>query len=187
MVNATKETGCGMWFFYGILCITGLFLFASPWMLSNCYTTDGRERSETVKQFMTYRYAMNQYHERYKRFPVHCTNITDLARVLDGENTNDDNSDEIRFFRYELPLKKRILDGFGYPFDLAVLPDGTNFILKSYGIKYKRPTAFRSYNVAVLYTQTLAETEAQLPAQIQTTTNGPPPTGRTNHDGSVSQ
>jgi hypothetical protein len=187
MVKAMKETGCWTWIFYGILCVIGLFVFASPWMFSNCYTTDAKERSETVKQFMAYRYAMNQYHERYKRFPVHCTNITELACVLGGKNTHDDNPGEIKFFRYELPLEKRILDGFGHPFDLVVMPDGTNFILKSHGIRYKRSTALRSYNVAVLYTQTLAGAEAPLTAQIQTATNGPPPTGRTNHDGSVSQ
>ena len=161
----------------------------SPW--------SARPKALNNRQMMDYRHAMNQYHDSYGRFPMHCTNVTELVRVLGGENINADNPDNIRFFASEMPLKKRVLDGYGYPFDLLVDTVNTNFILQSYGSKQSRKLGLKTsnpllrYPISTLYTQTLAEAEAEARAWVQCVhvsgTNQLNQAKETNHVDSISQ
>jgi hypothetical protein len=153
----------------------------------------------TGNQCIDYRSAMNQYHDRYGRFPVHCTNVIELARMLSGEDVNGDNPDQAVFFASKMSLKKRVHDKFGFPFELSVSADdsGTNFILRSYGRKkfrehrIKTSTPIAQMNISELHTQTLARVEAELRTQTQanslTGTNQSVTEKETNHVNSISQ
>lgn len=196
-----KRTGCWAWLSYVILGLGGLFLIVSAWTVSfSSYPGYAANKSKTVNQFEDYRYAMNRYHDHYSRFPVHCTNVAELACVLNGENINNDNPDKIKFFAREKPLSKRVLDGFGYPLDLSIGANGTNFILKSYGTTKRRnyernrrtSTAFTKLDIAMLYTQPLADARARRMDQakslpLSSTTNHLAPIKETNHVDSISQ
>ena len=171
MVKPMKETGRGTKIFYGLLAIIVVLLIMTALMVRS-HPMSINERVKTMRQAEGYHHAMNLYHDRYGRFPVHCTNVTELARVLNGENTNDDNPDRITFFSNKMPLRKRALDGYGFPFELSVDDSGTNFILRSYGSKKYREHRIRNstaflHNISALYTQTLAQAEAEARARIQ--------------------
>ena|GEM_PF-3721234 len=159
--------------------------------------TSLQRQALNTRQHSEYRQAMSLYHARYGRLPVHCTNITELAQVLNGENVNGDNSDKVKFFSREMPLKKRVHDGYGFPFDLSTDDSGTNFVLQSYGSKRYRENRIKTstplkYNISELYIRTLAEVEAELRARmIQTNalsgTNQSVKGKETNHVNSISQ
>jgi hypothetical protein len=94
-----------------------------------------REMARNVNQATCFRHAMERFYDRYGHYPSGCTNITELALVLDGHNINDNNLDQVRFFAKKIPLKKRVLDGFGNPFVLIRAADGTNLLIRSFGKK----------------------------------------------------
>ena len=172
--DVMKITECWPRIVKGIICFIALLLIADYFLLGRTrYVGDIKGMSKTKNQFSDYKYAMTQYHERYGRLPLNCTNVNDLASVLDGNNTNKDNPDKIRFFPKEKPLKERVLDGFGYPFQLSMGPDGTNFILRSYGnskrnaIRRDRSFAVMWCDVSILYTQTFAEGDAHVGSGFQ--------------------
>jgi len=178
------------------LVVSGVLAISCAIVVRRLTPTHTQAMVMTTRQQTDYRYAMNQYHVHYGHFPAHCTNTVELARALGGENVNGDNPDSIKFFSHDMALKKRVLDGWGFPFELSVDSNGTNFILKSYGPKryretYRTNAIARTYNISALYTQTLAEAEAEARARIQTisvtVTNRPAIRKGTNHVNSTSQ
>jgi len=157
--------------------------------------TSFQRQVKNTRQHSDYRQAMNQYHEHYGRFPIHCTNITELAQVLNGEGINGDNPDKVKFFTSKMPLKKRVLDGYGFPFELSTDDSGTHFILRSYGSKRYREHYLKNsappiqYNISVLYPHVRTEAEARARTQTNalTGTNQSVTEKETNHVNSTSQ
>jgi len=144
------------------------FLIASGVLAIICTFTVKwlRVRSEstfpepTVRRFdptNLYIQAMNWYYCHYHRFPVHCTNITELVQVLNGEDINGDNPDKIKFFNDKVDLEKLLYDEYRFPFDLSVDASGTNFILRSYGTPRYREHYLKNsappiqHQISVLY------------------------------------
>jgi hypothetical protein len=186
-------------FFNCFLGVIGSLFIGYAVLMKSKYPAGALARARTVNQFSDYRRAMNDYHGRYGRLPVHCTNITELTRMLDGENVNNDNPEKAGFFRRGTPLEKRIKDGFGFPFDLMIMDGGTNFILKSYGSRKRRsyehfrgnPTSLMNCDIAMPCTQTLSAAEAQSRSSVQlvnfSATNLPTPMKETKHVDSINQ
>jgi hypothetical protein len=102
----------------------------------------------TAIRLREYADALGRYYAKYERYPYSCTNIEELVYVLEGHSLRGCNSSNRNFFSCSannVPISKRICDGYGQRLVLIRKDDKTNLIVRSIAVNHVNSEGKRLY------------------------------------------